>query len=68
MTPEAFGAATAYRTLRDAIAPHLAEAERAASLPDLDADNAAFCAAKHDTAQRVARFLDQRITELEGKR
>jgi hypothetical protein len=59
----AAGIRDACRAVLDGMHMHLAEAERAAAIPDLDADNAAFVAARWEQMQRIRDGLKQRIEE-----
>lgn len=63
MTPRAAGIIDACRAARDALHLALAEAERAAAIPDLDPDDAAFTAARLDQLRKIAAGLERRITE-----
>lgn len=63
MTPRTAGIIDACRAARDALHLVLAEAERAAAIPDLAPDDAAFCAARYEQLQRIAAGLEKRMAD-----
>ena len=61
--PARIGALHAYRDAYGRIAPSLAEAERAAELPDLPEETRAYCEARRDTLRRICAGLELRAAE-----
>ena len=57
------GIRDACRAVLDAMHTALAEAERAAAIPDLDEDTAAFVAARWEQMQRIRDGLEKRMKE-----
>lgn len=63
--PARIGTMRAYRDAYARIALSMAEAERAAELPDLPDETRAYCVARRDTLRRICAGLEQRAQENE---
>lgn len=63
--PARIGTMHAYRDAYARIALSMAEAERAAELPDLPEDTRAYCIARRDTLRRICAGLELRAQENE---
>lgn len=61
--PARIGALHAYRDAHGRLALSLAEAERAAELPDLPDETRAYCIARRNTLRRICAGLELRAAE-----